>query len=311
MEYTKLGTTDISISKICFGCWAIGGHGYGVVNDNDSIKAIHGALDQGIIFFDTADVYGFGHSEQVLGKALKGNDDVVVASKFGVAWDSSGKTKKDCSVKHLIRAVDDSLRRLNREAIDLYQLHWHDGVTPIGEVMSALLDLKEQGKIKELGCTNISRDLIVEASKSARIESAQLQYCLNDTSREDDISFLNQKYGVSTLAYGILGRGIFSGKYNDKSNFFINDTRKTDPNFNENVTKNIALLGCMRMLGDKYGKTTSQIAVRWVLENPSVSCALLGMKNNSQVVDNAGALGWRLAKEDRETLTAQVLALFP
>ena len=311
MEYLKLGTTDVTISKICFGCWAIGGHGYGQVNDDDSIRAIHTALDHGVNFFDTADVYGFGHSERVLGKALKGNTDAVIATKFGVAWDTaSGKTRKDCSVKHLFEAVEDSLARLNREYIDLYQLHWYDGVTPIDELMDALERLKEQGKIRSIGCTNISKDLIIRANCIARIESVQLQYCLNDFSRKEDIQLLNCDYEISTLVYGVLGRGIFSGKYHDNSEFDKDDTRKKDPNFNENLSKNLRLLKYINDISLKYDKIPTQVIIRWTLGSPAVSCALLGMKNTSQVIDNVGALGWDLEVLDQRRLTELSLTLF-
>lgn len=310
MEYSKLGTTDLSITKICFGCWAIGGHGYGVVNDNESIAAIHKALDRGINFFDTADVYGFGHSEKILGKALDRNKDAVIATKVGVAWDVNGKTKKDCSVKHLNKSIEKSLRRLKREYIDLYQIHWHDGVTPIDEVMLALLKLKEQGKIRYIGCTNLSRDLIVRACQTARIECAQFLYCLNDSSREEDIHFLNNEYSMTTLVYGVLSRGIFSGKYNLSSKFLENDTRESDPNFNEHIEKNLKLLDLIKEIAVKYNKTPGQVVVRWVLENPAVSCALLGMKNSAQVLDNIGSLGWSLAEDDKTILTKKALILF-
>lgn len=310
MEYIKLGATDVTISKICFGCWAIGGHGYGQVNDSDSIKAIHTALDHGINFFDTADVYGFGHSEEVLGNALKGNADAVIATKFGVAWDAHGKTRKDCSVKHLLKAVEDSLLRLNREYIDLYQLHWYDYVTPIDELMVALERLKKQGKIRNIGCTNIPHDLIVQAGRTARLESVQLQYCLNDLRRQEDIHLLNNKYDMTTLVYGVLGRGIFSGKYQINSQFPEDDTRNKDTNFNENLEKNLQLLECVKEIGLKYSRTPSQVVIRWTLGNSAVSCALLGMKNISQVLDNVGALGWSLDMNDQRRLTEVASRLF-
>lgn len=310
MEYFKLGITDISVSKICFGCWAIGGHGYGAVNDNESIGAIHAAIDHGINFFDTADVYGFGHSEKVLGKALEGNADAVIATKFGVTWDSNGKTKKDCSIKHLTEALEGSLIRLNRECIDLYQLHWHDGVTPIDELMLALEGFKKQGKIRSIGCTNISRELIVRANRTARMESVQLQYCLNDFSREKDLHLLNSRYCMSTLVYGILGRGVFSGKYNGETVFLRDDTRKKDPNFNENLSRNLNLMQVVNDISLKYDKTPSQVVIRWALGNSAISCALLGMKHAYQVVDNVGAFDWSLDDQDQRQLTVKAKSLF-
>jgi aryl-alcohol dehydrogenase-like predicted oxidoreductase len=310
MEYSKLGKTGIRISKICFGCWAIGGHGYGVVDDNESIAAIHEALDHGINFFDTADVYGFGHSEKVLGKALVKRDDVVIATKFGVAWDENGRTKKNCSVEHLHKSIGQSLKRLKREYIDLYQIHWYDGVTPIEKLIEALLKLKEQGKIRNIGCTNFSRDLIIQAIKITRIESAQFHYSLNNISREDDIHYLRNEYDLATLIYGVLARGFFSGKYNTGSVFAEKDTRKSDPNFNEYLERNITLLNYLKKIAAKYDKTPGQVAVRWALENPDVSSVLLGMKKTEQVLVNIKSLGWTLAEEDKSTLTKKSSTLF-
>jgi len=310
MEYSKLGKTGIRISKICFGCWAIGGHGYGVVDDHESTAAIHEALDHGINFFDTADVYGFGHSEKVLGKALVKRDDVVIATKFGVAWDENGRTKKNCSVEHLHKSIGQSLKRLKREYIDLYQIHWYDGVTPIEKLIEALLKLKEQGKIRNIGCTNFSRDLIIQAIKITSIESAQFHYSLNNISREDDIHFLRNEYDLATLVYGVLARGFFSGKYNTGSVFPEKDTRKSDPNFHEYLERNLTLLNCLKKIAVKYDKTPGQLAVRWALENPDVSSVLLGMKKTEQVLDNIRSLGWTLAEEDKSTLTKKSSTLF-
>ena len=148
----------MTVSRLAFGCWAMGGHGYGTVDDAESIAAVKKALELGINFFDTADVYGFGHSERILSEALDSRrHDVVIATKFGVSWDDSGKTRKDCSPKRLVEALEGSLRRLRVECIPLYQIHWHDGITPVPDLMETLLRCREAGKIRYIGCSNFPR----------------------------------------------------------------------------------------------------------------------------------------------------------
>ena len=145
MEYKLLGNTDLNVSTIAFGGWAIGGHGYGTVDDEISIKSIREALDLGINFFDTADIYGFGHSEKILSKALDAQrKNVIIATKFGVAWDNNGKTYKDCSPKRIVKALEDSLRRLRIDCISLYQIHWLDNKTPIKDTVEALIKCQKQ-----------------------------------------------------------------------------------------------------------------------------------------------------------------------
>jgi len=146
MEYRRLGLTGLRISRVGFGCWAIGGHGYGLVTEKDFSAAVKEALDLGINFFDTADVYGFGRSERILAKALGSRrKEVVIATKFGVAWNKQGQTYKDCSPRRAEQALEGSLNRLKIDCIPLYQIHWHDGITPIPEIMQALLKFQWQG----------------------------------------------------------------------------------------------------------------------------------------------------------------------
>ena len=214
MEYADLGEMGDRISVVGFGGWPIGGHGYGPVDDSRSIAAVRKALDLGITLFDTADVYGFGHSEEILAKALGPRiSDVVLATKFGIRWDGSGRTWKDCSPGYLRTALDASLRRLKTDCIPLYQVHWHDGVTPLSDVFDAMFRHRERGKF----CTSGARISRVWLSgiriKSGKIDSAQLQYGLayQDSSR-DLVAYRGQDK-MATLVYGVLARGLLSGKY--------------------------------------------------------------------------------------------------
>jgi aryl-alcohol dehydrogenase-like predicted oxidoreductase len=300
MEYQRLGLTDLKISRIGFGCWAIGGHGYGKVQDTESIAAIQKALDLGINFFDTADVYGFGHSEEILGKALGSHKNkVVIATKFGVNWDDKGNTFYDCSPKRVTEALEASLRRLKVDCIQLYQVHWYDKITPIYDSLEALKKCQKAGKIKHFGCSNIPLSYVYETSKAYRIESLQYSYNISHINLEENIIQCSKLLKISIIAYNVLGRGLFSGKYSSHNNFEERDTRPRDKNFQgEKLRKNLALLHEIKSMCSSYNKTPSQFAIRWVLDNENVTCALVGIKNLMQLEENMGALGWTISKED-------------
>ena len=304
MEYKRLGSTNLKISRIGFGCWAVGGHGYGNVDNSESIKAIQKALDMGVNFFDTADVYGFGHSEEMLSKALGSQrDKVIVATKFGVNWDNNGKIYKDCSAKRIIEALDGSLRRLKIDCIPLYQIHWHDEKTPIEDVMGTLLKCRDAGKILHIGCCNFSKELILRASNINRVESYQCLYNLAKRQNEKIIKYSSEELGISVLAYSVIGRGVLSAKYNKDSRFGENDTRINDPDFQgTKYDKNILIAGKLSEIGEKYGKSPVQVAIRWVLENSNVTCAITGSKTPEQVSENVGSVGWSLDQNDMEVI---------
>jgi aryl-alcohol dehydrogenase-like predicted oxidoreductase len=304
MEYQYLGRSDLNISRIGFGCWAIGGHGYGPVDDAGSIRAIHAALDQGINFFDTADVYGFGHSEEVLGRALgERKEQAIIATKFGVNWDNRGKTFKDSSPDRVFEAVDASLRRLRIDCIPLYQLHWHDGKTPIKDTLDALARCREQGKIRYIGCSNFTDSMLKEAVHFARIESLQLQFSLLERQRDVNLDHCANVLRMGILVYGVLGRGLLSGKYRNGATFGEGDTRSRDLNFHgSQLEQSLRLVNVLEQIGIKYHKKPSQVAIRWVLENPAISSALVGIKSVDQAAENAGSAGWRLDPEDMQCL---------
>jgi myo-inositol catabolism protein IolS len=300
MEYRKLGKTQLEVSRIAFGCWAIGGHGYGKVDDATSIKAIHMALDMGINFFDTADVYGLGHSEKILAKALGSKkNEVIIASKFGIKFDSHGNTIKDTSPKYIIQALENSLRRLGTDCIKLYQIHWHDGKTQLEDTMEALLKCRDAGKILYIGCCNFTKDLFHRTSQLDQVESHQCLYNLAKRQNESVIQYASEKNNISNLAYSVIGRGVYTSKYNIKSKFGNNDTRQTDSNFcGEEYRKNITIAETLAKIGKTYNKSPVQIAIRWVLENPFITSAITGIKNQMQVAENIDAVGWHLTQED-------------
>lgn len=313
MEYKKLGLTDLEVSRIGFGCWAIGGHGYGKVDDQRSIDAIRAALNLGVNFFDTADVYGFGHSEEILYKALgTARTKVVIATKFGVGWDENGNTFHDCSPQRVVQALEGSLRRLRIDCIPLYQIHWHDSITPIRETMEALKKCQESGKIRHISCSNFSMSLIREALKTHRIESLQCLYNIIERDREEDMRECSQSLHMGIIAYGLLARGLFSGKYDLNSKFGADDTRSRCRNFQgAEFQKNLQVVEELKEIGARYGRTRSQVAIRFVLDNPIITCAIIGHKTKKQVEESVLSLGWSLSQEDRRIINSYATIRYP
>ncbi len=304
MEYRFLGNTSLQISRIGFGCWAMGGHGWGQVSDRESINAVKTALDCGINFFDTADVYGFGHSEEILGKALGSRrHDVVIATKFGVSWDEAANIGRNCSAVYIMKAVEASLKRLNIDYIPLYQIHWPDPKTPLEETMRALQKCREQGKIKYIGCSNFSDKNLLEAMAYADIVSIQLPYSFIRREIEDEMVPLSVENKIGVLVYDTLARGLLSGKYGLDTKFGVNDSRNRDSNFmGQKFKDNLLLVEKLRAIGEKYGKYPAHVAVRWVLDNTLVTCAIIGMKTEQQVKDNMLSINWKLSKDDLQIL---------
>lgn len=304
MEYMPLGSTSLQVSRIGYGCAAMGGYDYGPVNDHDSVGAIQRALELGVNFFDTADVYGFGHAEEVLGRALGSRkQEVVVATKFGVRWDAQGRTMRDISPGWAEQAAEGSLRRLGLDCIPLYQIHWPHRPKRIQETLEALVRLQHAGKIRYIGCCNFPPDTMDEAQAYCRLESLQMPYSISERQFEKTISSY-QKHTVAILSYNSLGQGSLTGKYGRDSRFEGTDLRRRSKLFQgEKLERNLILLERLKVVGARYNRTPAQVAIRWILDNPTITCAIVGIKTSKQIEENAGALGWRLSGEDRELLT--------
>jgi aryl-alcohol dehydrogenase-like predicted oxidoreductase len=293
MKYTTLGGTSLKISRIGFGCWAMGGHGYGPVEFSDSEKAVHKALELGVNFFDTADVYGFGKSEELLAKALGSKrKDVVIATKFGVAWDETGKTYKDCSPKHMVSALEASLKRLKLECIPLYQIHWYDGKTSLQEIMSALRKCQKQGKILHIGCSNFSSEMIGEANAYEKVQALQSDHNILNPLATDFLKKLEENQ-ISLIAYNLLARGLLTGKYRQAFQFSEGDTRSQDPNFTgEQFQRNLKVIEALEKVEKKVSFTKGQIAIGLALHNPQIACGIIGFKTEKQVEENLHSLSW-------------------
>ncbi|HEX6750219.1 MAG TPA: aldo/keto reductase [Longimicrobium sp.] len=304
METVALGRTGVRVSRIGFGCAAMGGYDYGAADDRASIGAVHRALELGISLFDTADVYGLGHAEEVLGRALAGRrDEAVVATKVGVRWDASGRTRRDLSPGYVAQAVEASLRRLRMERIDLLQLHWPDPETPLEDTLGAAERLREAGKVAVLGCCNFDAALVERGQRAARLESLQLPYSLAERGHEAVIHLAAHGHGMAVMTYNALAQGLFTGKYGRGSAFEGTDLRQRSPLFRgEALERNLATLDRLREVAAAHGKTPAQTAVRWLLDAPGVAVVLTGVRTARQAEENAAATGWSLSDDERAYL---------
>lgn len=292
------------VTKLGMGCWAAGGHGWGKVNDCDSIAAIRHAFERGVTFFDTADCYGLGKSESVLYQALGSNlKSLCVASKGGVRWDSPGNVWNDSSPEYLRSALEASLQRLGLEKIPLYYLHKHDNKTPIDETMEGLMRLRDEGKIGEIGVANFSVSQLVEALKVASIKAIQVRYNILYRDRGVEFSELCQRHGIQLVAWGALADGLLTGKFNLATTFAEDDHRSRMPAFSGvEFSKNLECVRDLAKFSQERGVSLNQLALRWVMDSNKWSSPLFGAKTALQVEQNLKASGWKLCQEEIDLL---------
>lgn len=276
----------------------MGGHGWGRVSRDDFLVAVNQALDTGLTFFDTADTYGLGEGERTLGEALRGRrDQAVIATKFGVRVEN-GRTFHDNSPAWIRTALEASLRRLGTDHIDLYQIHYRDGVTPLGEVVDTLLDLRREGKIRDLGLSNVSAAQAAELAPHPGIfATVQDEFSLANRSHESDLTLLRRECGLTPLTWGSLGQGILTGKYNAQTRFGADDRRSRPIYSNFHGAKlhhNLRIVDVLRGVADETGHSVPAVALRWILDRLPGSVAIVGIKNTKQLEANLEALGWQL-----------------
>lgn len=311
METTRLGNSELVVSRLGLGGCPLGGHGWGLVNDDDSVRAVRTALDLGINFFDTADVYGLGHSERILSRALGSNrHDVIVATKFGVKWDSRKNISRDISPRYLRLALEASLRRLKLEFIPLYYVHWPDGRTSVEAAIEELERCRAKGKIQAIGVSNFSAEQIRIASQVTQITCVQAQLSLLNR-KALALSQVVREAQASLVTWGSLAQGLLTGKYSRDSHFDESDRRSRYENFQGEVfSRNLNAVEIAKQISKRLGKSPSQIAIRWLLDTSQVDCVLFGAKTSRQVQENVGASGWSLSDtEYAELANSQVSSL--
>ena len=295
MEYL---TTPLKVSRIALGTWAIGGWMWGGTNEDESIQTIHAALDRGINLIDTAPVYGFGRSEEIVGRALAQNGrrkQAVIATKVGLAWKDSNPYRNG-SKSRIVQEVEDSLRRLQTDVIDLYQVHWPDPNTAIEETAEAMAALYRAGKIRAIGVSNFSPEQMDAFRAVAPLHTAQPPYNLFERGIEKAVLAYCRDNGITTLVYGSLSRGLLSGRMNAETSFPADDLRHNDPKFQmprfrQYVT---AVEKLDRFAQANYGKRVIHLALRWLLDRPGVGVALWGARRPDQLAPVTDVMGWRI-----------------
>jgi len=308
MEYRMLGDSDLKVSIIGFGAWGIGGAPFwSNEGDASSARAIIKSYELGINFFDTAPVYGFGHSEELLGKTLKPfRDNVIYATKCGLRWGkkSLSAITKNATRQSILEEIDQSLKRLKTDYIDLYQVHWPDVETSQSDTMETLLEIQRLGKIKFIGVSNYSVEQMKETMKSGKIVSLQPDYSLLNRSIEKDVVSYCKDNHIGIIAYSPLASGLLTGKYGKDTKFA--DWRGkgiigcfTGSKFEKNMEK----VGQLKAIGKSAGKSCAQMAINWVVSQPQVTSALLGVKNAKQMEENVKALTWKLDPKQQEEIS--------
>ena len=311
MEYNELANLNIKVSNLGLGCLQLGGHGWGTLSESEMVVVIHEAIDNGITFFDTAPIYGLGHSEEILGRILgEKRNQVVIATKAGLQWKKNGDFEKfiDASPESIKKDIDASLQRLRTDYIDLYQLHWPDPNTPIEETLLAMARLKKTGKIRCIGLSNFSLAQLEEARQYCRIDTIQVPYNLIDRKAERDLLPFSRENDIAVIAYSPIARGLLSGKYDAATRFESDDHRHRngDEYFNkENLDRNLEIVDKVTVVAEKLHKTPAQISLRWVMENPAVTITLFGAKNVAQVRENIQATAFTLSKDNKKFLSKE------
>jgi aryl-alcohol dehydrogenase-like predicted oxidoreductase len=298
MENTRIAAAGLQISRIGLGTWAMGGWMWGGTDEAESIRTINSAIDRGINLIDTAPVYGFGTSEEIVGKALAEGgrrQRVVIATKVGLDW-SNGEPFRNATRARIFAEVEASLKRLRTDQIDIYQVHWPDPLTPIEETADAMATLLKQGKIRAIGVSNFSTAQMNEFGLIAPIHTAQPPYNLFERQIEKDVLPHCAWEGIAVLAYGAICRGLLSGRMVRDTKFEGDDLRRTDPKFQQPRFEQY--LEAVRLLDEfaqkNYGKRVIHLALRWVLDQPGVTAALWGARHPGQLDPIGGVMGWML-----------------
>lgn len=305
MKTRRLGNSDLFITPVGFGAWAIGGSGWefgwGLQDDEASIAAIHRALELGVNWIDTAAVYGMGHSEEVVASALStwSGPRPYVFTKCGLRWDDQGYVHRSLRAESIRRECEDSLRRLNLDVIDLYQIHWP--TQDLAEAWTAMAQLQKEGKVRWIGVSNFDADEMRRAEKITPITSLQPPYSLIRREIEAEILPYCQSRGIGVIVYSPMQSGLLTGAMTRErvAKLPESDWRSRDPEFREpKLSKNLALVERLRKVGQKYVRPPGQIAVAWVLRNPAVTAAIVGARSPQQVEQNLGAADLYLTDDD-------------
>lgn len=302
MQTKQLGNSDLHITPIGFGAWAIGGNdwafGWGAQDDQDSIEAIQRSLDLGVNWIDTAAIYGLGHSEEVVAKAVKGRTErPYIFTKCSLIWNEQRETGSSLKPDSLRREVEGSLKRLEVEAIDLYQIHWPNPDAEIEEGWSTLAQLKQEGKVRYIGVSNFNVEQLKRAEAIAPVTSLQPPYSLVNPAVETEILPFCQEHNIGVIVYSPMQSGLLTGAMTPErvSKLPDDDWRKRNKEFQEpRLSRNLQLVEVLRQIGEAHGRSPGEVAIAWTLNNPAVTAAIVGGRNAKQVEGIIGAGEFRL-----------------
>jgi aryl-alcohol dehydrogenase-like predicted oxidoreductase len=326
MEFRTLGKSDVKVTPVALGAWAIGGWLWGGTDDKAALEGISRAIDRGMTTIDTAAVYGFGHSELIVGQAIRGKrQKVQILTKFGQRWDTDqgshtfetqdnqGKPitiRRHASKKGVFYECENSLRRMNIDCIDLYQHHWPDPDTPIEETMDACASLLKQGKIRAVGVSNYTIPMMEEAMKVVPLASLQPPYSMLRRDIETEIVPWCQQHNVGILAYSPLQNGILTGAVSMDRTFPPTDLRSRNKFYlPENRRRILAFLDGLRPIAQRHGATLGQLVINWTVQQPAITVALVGVRNAAQAEENAGAMAFMLSAEEIAEINGRLAEL--
>jgi aryl-alcohol dehydrogenase-like predicted oxidoreductase len=291
MEKRNLGKSGPPVSVISFGTWSMGGsswqYGWPDQDDAEAIACLHAALDSGINLIDTAPAYGLGHAESLIGKALAGRrHEAIIATKAGLVWNDKGEVTTDVTYDNILREAEHSLRRLKTDYIDLYLVHWPDwhGKTPIEETMEALHRLLREGKVRQVGACNYSKDQIIQSMSLVPLAVAQNDYSMLQTQPEKDLIPYCKDVGMGVMAYSPLASGILSGRYDGNNTFKEDDWRSRDNRFTgEEFRRRVTVAKKLNTLANQAGMTLAELALSYILSEPGVASAVLGIRKREHI----------------------------
>ncbi|MEH2154374.1 aldo/keto reductase [Nostoc sp.] len=310
MQTKQLGNSELHITPIGFGAWAIGGSGWafgwGEQDDQESIAAINGALDLGVNWIDTAAVYGLGHSEEVVAKALKGRSDrPYIFTKCSLIWDEKGKIGNSVKADSVREEVEASLRRLEIETIDLYQIHWPNPDSDIEEGWTTLAKLKDEGKVRYIGVSNFNVEQLKRIQEIAPVTSLQPPYSLVKRNVDKEILPFCKENNIGVIVYSPMQSGLLTGKMTPErvANFPDDDWRKKSDEFQEpRLSRNLKLVEVLQRIGQQYDRSPGEVAIAWTLNNPAVTAAIVGGRNPKQVEGIIGAGEFRLNQQELDEI---------
>ena len=306
MQKKRLGNSDLELTPIGVGAWAMGGggwaFGWGPQDDGESIEAIHAALDRGVNWIDTAAVYGWGHSEEVVARALEGRPKKpYVFTKCARTWNERREIQKVLKRDSVRQECENSLRRLKVDVIDLYQMHWPEPDEDVEEGWETLVRLKEEGKVRWIGVSNFNVQQLERCRKIAPVTSLQPPYSAISPDAENSLLPYCLQHNIGVIVYSPMKSGLLTGKMTRErvANLPQDDFRRRVPAFQEpQLTRNLALAELMKTIGARHGRSAGEVAIAWTLRDPAVTAAIVGMRSAEQVAGVIGALDFRLSTEE-------------